>query len=370
MYLEPTDVPFEQVKRLRLIGLAHAARADKEKLAQTIALLAASRERERPEEKKPAGKGPPFKGKGFPGFDGAAARDNALKELRMCEKLLSDDPTTALDDLKTLKVISPSRLARYYFQAGDKAKAEQIAKQAADGGKNQVAPLAVYVEMLHEAGKTKECADAFERLRKLSGTIDSLDTPIFHRLAPIAEELKLPADWRIKAKFPPDFGKRPPLDSLGPLVWQPTPAPPWNLPDGNGRRIALKDFAGKPVLAIFYLGAGCPHCVEQIQRFAGKHKAFADAGIAIVAISTDPQEALQPALSGDLKLPFPVVADPRCEAFKQYRVYDDFEDLPLHGTFLIDGRGLVRWHDIGFDPFMDTAFVLNEAKRLLALPTP
>ena len=34
----------------------------------------------------------------------------------------------------------------------------------------------------------------------------------------------------------------------------------------------------------------------------------------------------------------------------------------------IDAKGLVRWHDIGYEPFTDTAFVLSESKRLLALP--
>jgi hypothetical protein len=44
--------------------------------------------------------------------------------------------------------------------------------------------------------------------------------------------------------------------------------------------------------------------------------------------------------------------------------------MPLHGTFLIDGRGLLRWHDVGPEPFNDVDFVLREAKRLLALPAP
>ena len=67
-------------------------------------------------------------------------------------------------------------------------------------------------------------------------------------------------------------------------------------------------------------------------------------------------------------MPFPILADPSGEVFKRYRVWDDFEDLALHGTFLIDGDGLVRWQDVSFEPFMDTEFLLEECKRLLALP--
>ena len=42
--------------------------------------------------------------------------------------------------------------------------------------------------------------------------------------------------------------------------------------------------------------------------------------------------------------------------------------MPLHGTFLIDGRGLVRWQDISYQPFTDTKFLLAECRRLLAHP--
>jgi hypothetical protein len=40
--------------------------------------------------------------------------------------------------------------------------------------------------------------------------------------------------------------------------------------------------------------------------------------------------------------------------------------MPLHGTFLIDGKGRVRWQEISYEPFMDAKFLLEESKRLLA----
>lgn len=367
MYLEPREQPSEHVKRLRLIGLAHAGVANKDKLAQIISLLQKQSTKSTATEPKvkPGGKG----GKGgIPTLDASAARDNAVKELQVIEKLLAGEGKEALDLVKALKGISQTRLARYYLQAGDQAKAEQLAKQASDTAKNQVAPLASYVEILHAIGKDKECAEAFDRLRKMSGNIDSLDSPVFRRLDAIAKELKLPADWRIKTKWPADFGKRPPLDSIGPLVWQPTPGPAWTLSDVNGKLVSSTQYAGKPTLVICYLGYGCSHCMEQIAKFAADEKKFRDAGISIVAISTDAKDGLQRALNGEKKITLPVVSDPACDVFKAYRAYDDFENQPLHGTFLIDANGLVRWHDIGYEPFMDAAFVLNEAKRLLALP--
>jgi peroxiredoxin len=381
MYLEPTDLPNEQIKRLRLIGLAQAGKNDRATLAQTIALLQKQNTKAKPAETKakdaepkekdaqPKGKGEPKGkgGKGGPTLDASAARDNAIKELKMLDKLLAEEYQDALEMIKSLKNVSQTRQARYYAMAGDSEKAEQLAKQAADAAKNQVAPLAVYVEILHEAGKEKECGEAFERLRKISGEIDSMDSPLFKRLAPIAEDLKFPSDWRVKTRFPADFGKRPPLDSIGPLVWTPTLGPTWNLPSETGQAIDSRQFAGKPTLVIFYLGFGCPHCMEQVTKFAAEAQKFKDAGLQIIAISTDNTEALAKSLKTDKKVPFPVASDPKCDVFKSYRAYDDFEKQPLHGTFLIDARGLVRWHDIGYEPFMDTAFVLSEAKRLFAL---
>jgi hypothetical protein len=56
--------------------------------------------------------------------------------------------------------------------------------------------------------------------------------------------------------------------------------------------------------------------------------------------------------------------------FKAYRAFDDFEKQPLHGTYLIDGEGRVRWHDISYEPFNNPDFVLKEAARLLGQTPP
>jgi peroxiredoxin len=122
------------------------------------------------------------------------------------------------------------------------------------------------------------------------------------------------------------------------------------------------------VVLIFYLGSGCLHCVEQIQKFVPEATKFQQAGISIAAISTEPLDVLQGSvekLSPKEAVPFPLAADPEMNVFKSYRAYDDFEDMPLHGVFLIDGTGLVRWQDISYEPFTDAAFLLDEAQRLL-----
>ena len=64
--------------------------------------------------------------------------------------------------------------------------------------------------------------------------------------------------------------------------------------------------------------------------------------------------------------PFPLLSDPEKTAFRAYRAYDDFENMPLHGTFLIDAVGRIRWQNISFDPFTHPGFLLEESVRLLS----
>ena len=196
-----------------------------------------------------------------------------------------------------------------------------------------------------------------------------LDVPVFADLAPAARELGFDDDWRTVHTLSDDLGVRPSLDSLGPFRWSPVSAPNWSLPGIDKQLVSLSDFRGTPVVVIFYLGYGCLHCAEQLQKFNPQAETFREAGFELVAISTDPQDQLSKAhkdYDGDFSIP--VVADPQLTTFRNYRCYDDFEQQPLHGTFVIDEDGFVRWQDISYEPFMDVDFLLKEAQRLISIP--
>src|SRR5436190_2150121 len=92
--------------------------------------------------------------------------------------------------------------------------------------------------------------------------------------------------WMIPPPKKKDTGKRPSLDSLGPFRWEPYTAPGWTLTDAAGQQRSLADYKGRPVLVVFYLGAGCQHCVEQLNLLATDGKDFEALGISIIAIST------------------------------------------------------------------------------------
>ena len=72
----------------------------------------------------------------------------------------------------------------------------------------------------------------------------------------------------------------------------PTPAPAWSLSDGSGKNVSLSQYKGRPVVVIFYEGSGCIQCAKQLNSFAQKAREFADAGIELVAISTDSADDL------------------------------------------------------------------------------
>jgi peroxiredoxin/tetratricopeptide (TPR) repeat protein len=262
-------------------------------------------------------------------------------------------------------------MSRQQLQAGDPDVAEWCARQFAENREYQVKPQANLVEILYRIGKKDDAREEFEKLRELAGMAD-LDSPPLARLQPIAQEFGLPTDWRLPAKLNKPISGRRPLKSLGPLVWRPWQAPDWKLKDAQGREHSLADYRGKPVLFVFFLGGDCPHCVKQLEAFAKKADELKKDGLTLVAVSVDDQAHVKKFLDKYKSAPYPflVVADDKYSAFQSYRAFDNFENVPLHATFLVDGDGYVRWHDIGYEPFMDVSFLLHESTRLLARKVP
>src|SRR5207247_1345653 len=128
------------------------------------------------------------------------------------------------------------------------------------------------------------------------------------------------ADWRLPYQPPADAGKRPSLDSLGPFRWHPPAAPDWALYTTEGKRTALKDYRGRPVLVLFFLGHGCVHCLEQLNAFAPAAKEFKNAGISLVAVSVEsPDDLAKTLATAPDGFPFPLVGDPSLRTFKAYR---------------------------------------------------
>ena len=388
-YLEPTEDEDEQIKRLRYLGLAYFQAGDAENGKAQIAELErrqlielgrrmeAMTEEEGQRNKAKTAKSDDSESKDEAEKEVAKARDefwakikdleSAIKALKGHEAVCGNDYRAGYKLLKDADDVDPLYLAQVQWHAGDREQALKAIRKIVESNENEVRPLAMLVATLWNSDKKKEAETAFKELRELSAPID-LDVPVFARLAPIAKKSGYEDDWRIKSKAADDVGERPDLDSLGPFRWSPSLAPSWVLENADGQRRSAAEFQGRPHVVIFYLGIGCLHCAEQLQAFAPKVRAFEQAGLSIVAISTDGLKTLKQSIDdyGDEGMPIPLVSNESLDVFRAFRVYDDFEDQPLHGTFLIDGEGMVRWQDVGYEPFMDPDFVLNEAERLLS----
>ena len=154
------------------------------------------------------------------------------------------------------------------------------------------------------------------------------------------------------------------LDAFGPNVWEPYPAPKLNAVDSKGKPVTLEEYKGRNVVMVFYLGEECLHCLEQLDKISKRRADFAAADTEVIAISSATPE--KNAASLKLKdLPLRVASDSaNHDNARRFKSYDDFEDLELHSTLLIDKTGRVHWARFGGDPFDDVDFLLGEIKRM------
>ena len=267
----------------------------------------------------------------------------------------------------------PESLARAHLAARNFGFAESVARKAVQQNENQVPPLAALVEILHAVGKEKDAIAAYRRLEPLAKWADR-DLPVFRRLEPIVARWKADKNWNAAAPAPSaghrgsDDRSDRPEHRWVPLVWSPFPAPSLSGTDTKGQTWSLAELKrqGKNVLVIFFLGGKCAHCMQQLQVFGKEYEALRKLNVETLAVSTDDAEAtrLLKNNSDGVSFPMPMLADPKLDDFKRFRVFDDFENQPLHGTFLIDTEGNVRFQRISADPFLEVEFIKTEAARV------
>ena len=294
-------------------------------------------------------------------LDALRARKDTEKLVAEVEAELSErkgDREAAKIALERAK-LPREREALWQLRLGQPEKAFELAQAEVRKNPEKVIPLATLVRALAALGRKQEARERFETLRLVAG-IAEIDTPILAALAPLAKEFGYPEDWRIAPSVPADVqGFRPVQESLGPLLWSPNSAPklPGLVP-------------GKPTLVVFSLGEGCEKCVTQLRTITEKKADWDKLGVSILAVTTDGSAVVRNFLAkpgAAQKLSFPIFSDPKARQFQSWGCYDDFEKMPLHGLYLVDGDGKIRWQDISFQAFGDVDFLLAESKRLLAL---
>ncbi|MCG8598970.1 MAG: redoxin domain-containing protein [Verrucomicrobiales bacterium] len=168
----------------------------------------------------------------------------------------------------------------------------------------------------------------------------------------------------------PEFGASPTAEftipDLAPLS---RVAPDFSLPDASGGHKSIREYRGRPVVVIFFLGGGCLHCVEQLTAFGPWHERFAEAGVDLLAVSTDKIEYLSETFSQTdfpaEKFPIPILSDSELKVFRSWGVVDEFQDRAIHGTFFVSPEGKILWQETGNAPYMHPDYLLWEVKRLM-----
>lgn len=128
-------------------------------------------------------------------------------------------------------------------------------------------------------------------------------------------------------------------------------APAFNLLDQSGKKISLKDFAGKNIVLYFYPKAMTPGCTVQAGGIRDSKKEFKKLNTVVLGVSPDPVNKLEK-FTEKHELNFTLLSDEDHSIADKYgswgkkkfmgKVYDGI----LRQTFIIDSKGkLVKIFD-------------------------
>jgi thioredoxin-dependent peroxiredoxin len=118
-------------------------------------------------------------------------------------------------------------------------------------------------------------------------------------------------------------------------------APGFTLLSTGGGSVSLADFAGRPVVLVFYPGDDTPVCTKQLNSYnegLGQFEALDAQVLGISAQSIDSHEKF----SGKHGFKFPLLADTDKRVAGLYGTLGPL-GFPRRSVFVIDGAGIVRY---------------------------
>jgi len=121
-------------------------------------------------------------------------------------------------------------------------------------------------------------------------------------------------------------------------------APDFELVTADGRRIALRDLRGAPVILAFYPADWSPVCGDQMGLYNEVLPEFERYGARLLGISVDGMWCHR-AFTENRKLRFPLLADfePKGAVARRYGVYREQDGTTERALFVIDAHGIIRW---------------------------
>jgi thioredoxin-dependent peroxiredoxin len=118
-------------------------------------------------------------------------------------------------------------------------------------------------------------------------------------------------------------------------------APGFSLPGAGGEHVSLADFAGKPVVLIFYPGDDSPVCTKQLNAYNDGLDRFAALDAQIIGISAQDVESKE-AFVAKYGFDFPLLADTDKAVAAAYGTLGPI-GFPRRSTFIIDANGIIQY---------------------------
>lgn len=256
-------------------------------------------------------------------------------------------------------------LGRAYLEQKSPALAVKAFDKALTLTRNDIFSLAGLVEAWAALGDRDKAAAYLARLRYTASGADK-GLPLLERVQATGIQAEPKDDSPAPQRFYPAVS----LEQVGPPSWEPFPAPVLSGSGADGKPFTLSSLQGRNVILVFYLGRECLHCMNQLKDLQAKSAEWERLDTTLVAVSPNqPAETRDAAKAAKLDS-IRFVADPERANARLFRAYDDFEEMELHATILIDKQGRIHWARTGGDPFTDMAFLEKQLTRMNATSPP
>ncbi len=118
-------------------------------------------------------------------------------------------------------------------------------------------------------------------------------------------------------------------------------APVFTLPGTGGKEYRLEDYAGQPVVLVFYPGDDTPVCTKQLNTYNDGLEQFTNLGAQVLAISAQ-DVASHERFAGKHGFAFPLLADTDKAVAGSYGTLGPI-GFPRRSVFIVDGEGVIRY---------------------------
>ena len=118
-------------------------------------------------------------------------------------------------------------------------------------------------------------------------------------------------------------------------------APDFTLPATGDRNVSLSDYAGRPVVLVFYPGDDTPVCTKQLNSYNDELEKFTELDAQVLGISSQDVSS-HTEFSGKHGFDFPLLADTDKSVAGLYGTLGPM-GFSRRSVFIIDSAGVVRY---------------------------